>query len=461
MKNSGAKITTIPVTAINKCYFERSNVENEDIRELADSIKTTKGSVQPIIVRPNGKNTFELIAGYRRFLATKKAGIKSVEAKVMPLNDNDALQVCLIENIQRKELTPIDTAQLLKRMVESGKSYSQIGFTLGKTKVWVSQILSLLNAPTPVKEAVAQGDITATQGLEIAKVGDEKTAKELVKKAIGGTVKTVKAEIQKVEAQQEKTTEADRIKAEIQEYRDKIAEAERHRQEKEALKKRLSALEKDYEKSPKNIPQDVDKMLDKLTLIQNEYQPLIRDIAQLDSDINRFSGELKKIDVGAVDKKAKDGERKINQLSERIKTLKQQISEAIAERNLIWENIKTAKQQVKRSGELKALVEKLEKQKDHLSKKEAEIKRKYKAEIRNFDNLKKTYSGHKNVLVQREKIFNEINEVKRKISEHTGKSNNITTYQKKIAELEKTLKKSDKKNSKSKNTKKNAGKRKK
>jgi ParB family chromosome partitioning protein len=145
-------------------FQPRSQFHKETLDELATSIKTY-GLLQPIMARPHPDGTlnrFQIIAGERRFQASKLAGLETVSIVIKALDDRAAREVALIENLQRENITPLEEAQALKHILdETGLSHRELGERIGKTKAYVEQRVRLLRYPVEVQAALAAGDDAA------------------------------------------------------------------------------------------------------------------------------------------------------------------------------------------------------------------------------------------------------------------------------------------------------------
>ena len=147
-------------------YQPRQQLSQASLAELADSIRE-QGVLQPLIVRP-GKPTadgsarapFEIVAGERRWRAAKIAGLETVPVVVRELDDQSALAIALIENLQREDLNPIDQAQSLSRLADEFElTHEQVAKAVGRSRASVSNLLRLLDLQDDVKELLAQGKI--------------------------------------------------------------------------------------------------------------------------------------------------------------------------------------------------------------------------------------------------------------------------------------------------------------
>jgi ParB family transcriptional regulator, chromosome partitioning protein len=138
-------------------YQPRSHMEPEALAELAESIKA-QGVMQPILARPLAAGGYEIVAGERRWRAARMAGLATVPALVKDVPDSQALAAALIENIQREDLSPLEEAAGIQRLVqEFGLTHQAIAETLGRSRAAVTNLLRLLELAPPVRELVAQG----------------------------------------------------------------------------------------------------------------------------------------------------------------------------------------------------------------------------------------------------------------------------------------------------------------
>ena len=147
------ELRQLPVAAIRKGRYQpRTHMDEESLRELAASI-AAQGIVQPLLVRETAPGAYELIAGERRWRAAQLAGLKDVPVMVRQVDDEAALAVGLIENIQRENLNPIEEAGGLRRLLdEFGLTHQQVADTIGRSRTAVSNLLRLLNLDPGVRE---------------------------------------------------------------------------------------------------------------------------------------------------------------------------------------------------------------------------------------------------------------------------------------------------------------------
>ncbi len=140
-------------------YQPRTNMHQESLDELADSIRE-QGLVQPIVVRPIGKEKYEIIAGERRWRAAQIAGLQEVPVVVRDVNDRAAIAMALIENIQRENLNPMEESRSLHRLMEEFElTQQQAAEAVGRSRSGVANLLRLLELNEEVKTLLEQGQL--------------------------------------------------------------------------------------------------------------------------------------------------------------------------------------------------------------------------------------------------------------------------------------------------------------
>ncbi len=169
----------------------RMTFHEETIQELAASIRE-HGVLQPILVRPAG-DEFQIIAGERRWRASKVAGKETIPAIVERFDDATALEIALIENLQREDLSPLDEAIIYKKMTdELGYSIRNLAGKLGKDKGYIENRLRLATAPEDVREMVAARYDTLSAAYELMKVEDKRRRKALAKQVVAGRLTLIR-----------------------------------------------------------------------------------------------------------------------------------------------------------------------------------------------------------------------------------------------------------------------------
>jgi ParB family chromosome partitioning protein len=145
-------VTHLPVDLIRRGRYQpRRDFDPDSLRELADSI-AAQGVIQPIVVRPVGDGHYEIIAGERRWRAAQQAGLTEIPVVVRDVDEQSAVAIGLIENIQRADLNPLEESAALNRLLhEFGLTHQQVAAAVGKSRTTVTNLLRLLELNDDVK----------------------------------------------------------------------------------------------------------------------------------------------------------------------------------------------------------------------------------------------------------------------------------------------------------------------
>ncbi|MEO6207171.1 MAG: ParB/RepB/Spo0J family partition protein [Candidatus Limnocylindrales bacterium] len=170
----------------------RLSFNQETLDELAASIRE-HGVLQPILVRPIGSNRYQLVAGERRWRASKQVGLTTIPALIEELDDDTALEISIIENLQREDISTLDEAAMYDRMVrEHGYSIRKLADKLGKDKGYIENRLRLADAPPEVRELVSLRKDTLSHAYELMKVDDPKKRRRLAEQVSRGELTLIK-----------------------------------------------------------------------------------------------------------------------------------------------------------------------------------------------------------------------------------------------------------------------------
>ena len=158
--HTGDKLVQMQLDQLQRGQFQpRSKFDGSKLDDLTQSI-ASQGVIQPLVVREVAENKFEIIAGERRWRAAKQAGLNEVPVVIRDINDQVALGIALIENIQRESLTPIEEAKALSRLIQDFKmTHEEISQVVGRSRSAVSNLLRLLKLSDAVKALLENGDI--------------------------------------------------------------------------------------------------------------------------------------------------------------------------------------------------------------------------------------------------------------------------------------------------------------
>jgi len=155
-------------------YQPRQNMDDESLEELTLSIET-HGIVQPVVVRrTDDPDVYQIIAGERRWRAARRAGLQTIPCIIQDADDEKTLELALVENLQREDLGPLETAHALQYLIqEFGLTQEQIAEQLGRSRSAIANTLRLLELPQPIKEALAEGRITQGHARALLALADE------------------------------------------------------------------------------------------------------------------------------------------------------------------------------------------------------------------------------------------------------------------------------------------------
>ena len=161
LEPEGGKPREIPVEMVDRNPFQtRTHMNEAELEELAASI-TANGVVQPILVRPLANGRFQLIAGERRWRASQKAGKKTIPAILRQVSDEQAMEITIVENLQRADLNPMEQARAFERLSrEFHMTQEQMAQRTGKDRVSVTNFMRLLRLPASVQDLVEQGQLS-------------------------------------------------------------------------------------------------------------------------------------------------------------------------------------------------------------------------------------------------------------------------------------------------------------
>lgn len=174
-------------------YQPRKNFDEEALNELASSIKE-HGVFQPIIVKKSIKG-YEIIAGERRFRASKLAGMQTIPAIVKDFSDEEMMQIALLENLQRENLTSIEEAKAYKSIIESMNiTQDELAKKVGKSRSHVTNILGLLKLPASVQDMVLYNKLSMGHARVLSKLDDPKTIEDLAQRVINEDLSVRKLE---------------------------------------------------------------------------------------------------------------------------------------------------------------------------------------------------------------------------------------------------------------------------
>lgn len=187
-------ITEIAISQIHPNASQpRKNFNEDELKELVNSIKQ-HGVLQPILLRRD-KEGYEIVAGERRYQASKKAKLSTIPALVKDINDEDVFCLALIENLQRSNLNPIEEAQGYKRLIDDKKlTHDELAKLLSKSRSTISNALRLLELPDYIQDFMAQDLLSSGHARAILSVKDATAQKTLTQRIVDEKLSVRKAE---------------------------------------------------------------------------------------------------------------------------------------------------------------------------------------------------------------------------------------------------------------------------
>ena len=178
-------VKDIPIDSLEPNPFQPRRLFDEELlSDLANSIRE-KGVIQPLIVRPSPRGTFEIVAGERRWRAASIAGFESVPAIVREMSDSESLEIALIENLQRENLNAVDTAEAYDTLIKRfDYTHESLAKKIGKDRSSITNHLRLLRLPDAVKEDLRQERLSTGHAKALLAVEDVQSQLSLSRKVI-------------------------------------------------------------------------------------------------------------------------------------------------------------------------------------------------------------------------------------------------------------------------------------
>ena len=210
-KDSGNMMLRLSSIEPNKDQ-PRKQFDEDALMELADSIRQ-HGVIQPLLVRPLENGMYQLVAGERRWRASRMAGLMEVPVVIRDLSDHEAMEIALIENLQRKDLNVIEEALGYQQLMDKyDMTQEKVAERVGKSRPAVANALRLLNLPEQVIDMVKAGEVTAGHARALLKLDDEGEIIEIAKKIQRGRYSV--RDVEKITAKKREETKEVKEKTE-------------------------------------------------------------------------------------------------------------------------------------------------------------------------------------------------------------------------------------------------------
>lgn len=180
---------TLPITEIEPNKDQpRKHFDQAALAELADSIRE-HGILQPLLVRPLPSGRYQLIAGERRWRASRMAGLTELPVVIREMSDEEAMELALIENLQREDLNPIEEAFGYRQLMDHyGMTQEKVAVTVGKSRPAIANALRLLALPNDIVDLVRQGEISAGHAKALLSLEDDQLIRENALKVQSGRI---------------------------------------------------------------------------------------------------------------------------------------------------------------------------------------------------------------------------------------------------------------------------------
>jgi len=223
----------IPVDSIERNPFQtRTRFDEQLLEELAASIAVT-GVVQPILVRPLGNDRYQLIAGERRWLASRKAGKTTIPAMIKAVSDEQAMEMTIVENLQRADLNPMEQARAFERLTREFKmTQEQMAQRTGKNRASIANFLRLLRLPSDIQGKVEAGELTFGHARALLALEDPESMQKAVQKvsALAMSVRQTETFVHgilhpELKAKSEKVAKPDVLDPNVREAQDQLQRA--------------------------------------------------------------------------------------------------------------------------------------------------------------------------------------------------------------------------------------------
>ncbi len=206
----GAQLLELPVSSIRpNTYQPRMEFDDASLAELADSIRVL-GVLQPVLVRPLGDGSYELIAGERRWRAAQRVGLSSIPAVVRAVEDVSSLTQALVENLQRSDLSPLEEAAAYRQLIDDFQlTHDDVATRVGRSRAAITNSIRLLNLPPAIQKMLITRQLSAGHARALLGTTDSAFQDQLARRAIQDQL-SVRAVEEAVRAREDSPTKSPR-----------------------------------------------------------------------------------------------------------------------------------------------------------------------------------------------------------------------------------------------------------
>lgn len=426
----------VPLADVKGWLYQRTVISKEEFEDKKNSIMA-KGVVEPIILR-KVKGELQGVAGYLRYLACQELAMKEIPAVIYEkLDDLEARDILMIENIQHQEMADIDLANVLHGYVEKGLQQQDIAKRIHKSESYVSLYLALMKDTEPIREALAERTEEFTEKhARIVRALPEKLHKKAVEVVKGKTVKEAKEVVQQL-AEENKAV---MVKAQIKELEEQLKDVEKAEDQKRAIEEEISKLNGQI-RALQPSSKDIQRLIGKVERIRIGYFPRKERLTELKARAKEIQKTLPNYDIEVLKKDREKIHVDLAKRQEKIKALEEQISKERQEAKKLRDEAKRLTEQIELIVSSKRELDKINDEVKSLTKAMEDIEKDYHAEIKDFDKLTATIkNSEKELLERRETLFQQIADLKTKQRSLNGKIANKNMILKRLENLKAELK---------------------
>lgn len=420
----------MPLASIDSFLYERSFVDEKRLGRLVSSVKRS-GVVEPVIVR-RWNGGYQLLAGYLRYLACKRAGLERIPAIIhYRLDDVEATDILLVENIHRQDMSDMDVATVLRKYMDfRGFSQREVARRIGVSEAYVSHYMSLLKDTETIRRAVRYGVITEKQARYLRRLPTEGLQAEAVRLVRGKTVRQTALIVRRMLKENAKAV----AEAEISLYRAKLKEIEDAEREKAELERRIEEIKTELE-GLKGADDKQGSMV-KVTVLQERYFPALESLSKLRAKREGLKELISMCNLDFLIKERNEGFYRLEKLERTEKELKKEL--AVVRRNItrLRKEINGFEREIQHAMRVRHELSKVGRDLKEAQRTVRELESLFKEALRNFNWHRERAEAYKQVVTKREELFKEISEIKVRTESLEGKIANKPLIERRITLLQ-------------------------
>lgn len=442
----------LPLNEIKTWLYQREQINEQKLTEQIADIKT-RGVIEPIIVRKTKKG-YEGIAGYLRFRASQETQKTTIPSIIYTdIDDINATQLLAVENIQRQELSDIDTANILNIFVEKQKlPQKQVAEMLNCSESYVSHYLSLLKDKEPLRKAISEGKVTEKQARMLRALPNEIAMEEALadltkleteKRKSEPDASVTVAETKELVSNVLGKHTQDQITAEIESYEQKLKEIIVYEKKRDGLQQEIDKLSGEL-KALKTDNEELNRNIKKIMELESKYYPALEQITSLKSqmaDLDKTRPKNPQEFVDKLEKERKTVYENQAKIKSQIDTVTEQLKTMRDQHKKLQEQASALTQQMNQIKATESQIAQAQKNLQLAQNTVTQYQTSHKTAIDNFENMKaKVESEDKTLLEKRKAIAEKIALISHEKMQLNGKIANKKNYQDAITVLQKKQK---------------------